>query len=97
MTYGVMSIESALIHVGIYEAVDLESNLVAWGLLFGFVHYILTGMALGMLPMVHPRIRAGELQAPGAYALSYPKATAAGFLMLHLVFGVLVGALYDAF
>ena len=97
MTYGVMSIESALIHVGIYEAVDLESNLVAWGLLFGFVHYILTGMALGMLPMMHPRIRAGELQAPGAYALSYPKATAAGFLMLHLVFGVLVGALYDAF
>ena len=97
MAHGVLSIVFALIHVGIYEAVDLESNLVAWGLVFGFVHYMGTGMALGMMPMMHPRIRAGELQAPGAYALSYPKATAAGFLMLHLLFGVLVGALYDAF
>ena len=97
MAHAAMSIVFALIHVGIYEAVDLESNLVAWGLLFGFVHYILTGMALGMMSRVQPRIRAGELQAPGAYALSYPKATAAGFLMLHLLFGVLVGGLYDAF
>jgi len=97
MTHGVLSIEFALIHVGIYEAVDLESNLIAWGLLFGLVHYIVSGMALGMMSMIHPRIRAGELQAPGAYALSYPKATAAGFLMLHLLFGALVGALYDVF
>ena len=97
MAHAAMSIVFALIHVGIYEAVDLESNLVAWGLLFGFVHYITSGMALGMMSMIHPRIRAGELQAPGAYALSYPKATAAGFLMLHLLFGVLVGGLYDAF
>ena len=97
MTHGVMSIEFALIDVGIYEAVDLESNLAAWGLLFGFVNLIVSGMAVGMMSMIHPRIRSGELQAPGAYALSYPKATAAGFLMLHLVFGVLVGALYDAF
>ena len=97
MAHVAMSIVFALIHVGIYEAAGLESNLVAWGLLFGFGHYIVSGMAMGMMPMMHPRIRAGELQAPGAYALSYPRATAAGFLMLHLLFGVLVGALYDAF
>ena len=52
---------------------------------------------LGMMPMVHPRIRDGELQAPGAFALSYPKGTAMGFLMLHLIYGVLVGVFYDAF
>ena len=54
-------------------------------------------MALGMMPIMHPRIRAGELRAPGPYALGYPAGTAVGFLMLHLVFGVLVGALYDGF
>ena len=97
MAHGVVSIVFALIHVGIYEAVGLESNLVAWGLLFGFGHYMVSGMALGMIPRMHPRIQAGELQAPGAYALSYPRATAAGFFMLHLLFGILVGALYDAF
>ncbi len=97
MAHAVMSIAFALIHTGVFEATGLDSNLAAWGLLFGLVHYLMTGMALGMLPMVHPRIRDGELQAPGAFALSYPKGTAMGFLMLHLVYGVLVGVFYDAF
>ena len=97
MAHGVMSIVFALIHVGIYDALDLDSYLVAWGLLFGFVHYLVVGMALGMMPVMHPRIREGSLQAPGAFAMAYPMATAAGFLMLHLLYGVLVAALYDGF
>ncbi len=97
MAHAVMSIVFALIHTGIFEAADLDSNLAAWGLLFGFAHYLVSGMALGMMPMVHPRIRDGELQAPGAFALSYPKGTAMGFLMLHLTYGVLVGVFYDVF
>jgi len=91
MVHGAMSISFALAHVGVYRAFGLDSNLVAWGLLFGLVHYLVIGMALGMMPMMHPRIKAGEIQAPGAYALSYPTATAAGFLMLHLLFGGLYG------
>ena len=97
IVHAALSIVFALSHVGIYQLFGLESSFAAWGLLFGFVHYLVVGMGLGMMPIMHPRIRAGELQAPGAYALGYPKATAAGFLMLHLVYGVLVGAMYDAF
>ncbi len=97
MIHAMMSIAFALAHVGVYEALGVDSNLLAWGLLFGLVHYLLVGMALGMMPMMHPRIRSGDIQAPGAYALSYPKATAAGFLMLHLLFGLLVGGFYDVF
>ncbi|MCH8897970.1 MAG: hypothetical protein IIC33_06720 [Chloroflexi bacterium] len=52
--HGVMSISFALAHVGVYQALDLDSNLVAWGLLFGLVHYLVVGMALGMMPMMHP-------------------------------------------
>ena len=97
MMHAMMSIAFALAHVGVYEALNLDSNLLAWGLLFGLVHYLVVGMALGMMPMMHPRIQSGAIQAPGAYALAYPKATAAGFLMLHLLFGLLVGGFYDVF
>ena len=97
MMHAMMSIAFALAHVGVYEALNLDSNLLAWGLLFGLVHYMVVGMALGLMPMMHPRIQAGDIQAPGAYALSYPKATAVGFLMLHLLFGLLVGEFYDLF
>ncbi len=34
--------------------------------------------------------------APSFYALRYPPMTAMGFLMLHLLFGPIVGALYGA-
>ena len=53
-------------------------------------------MGLGMVPMMHPLIRSGQMDAPGAVAMSYPAMTAMGFLMLHVVFGVLVGAFYTA-
>jgi len=53
MMHAVMSIVFGLIHVAIYTAFGLEGNLVAWGLLFGAVHWVIVGMALGMMPMMH--------------------------------------------
>ena len=97
MMHAVMSVAFALAHVGVYQAFDLDTNLAAWGLVFGAAHWAVTGMALGMMPVMHPQIRNGSLQAPGAFAMGYPMGTAMGFLMLHLMFGVLVAVLYDAF
>lgn len=51
---------------------------------------------MGMMPIMHPRIRSGQMSAPGVLVLNYPAMTAAGFLMLHLVYGVVVGGLYAA-
>lgn len=96
MIHAMMSIAFALAHVGLYQAFDLDSNLAAWGLLFGAVHWVIVGMALGMMPMMHLGIRNRIIQAPGAFALSYPIMTAIGFLMLHLLYGVIVGAVYEA-
>jgi len=96
MIHAVMSVVFGLIHGAVFSAADIDSAQAAWGLLFGLVHWAAVGMALGMLPLMHPRIRDGEIEAPGFYALSYPPMTAMGFLMLHLVFGVIVGALYGA-
>ena len=95
--HATMSVAFALAHVGLYQAFDLDTNLAAWGLAFGAAHWVITGMALGMMPMMHPRIRNGTLQAPGAFAMGYPIGTAMGFLMLHLMFGVLVGVFYGVF
>ncbi len=70
MMHAANSVVFALIHVGIYEAIDLDSNLAAWGLLFGAVHYMVSGMAMGMMPMMHAGIRAGTVHAPGAFAMA---------------------------
>ena len=97
MMHAMMSIVFGLIHVAFFNAFDLETGLVAWGILFGLVHWLITGMGLGMVPVMHPLMRRGEMDAPGAFALNYPSATTMGFLMLHIVFGIFVAAFYTAF
>ena len=52
-------------------------------------------MGLGMMRSMHPLIKRGDMNAPGAFALSYPAMTAMGFFMLHIVFGILVAAFYE--
>ena len=52
---------------------------------------------MGMIPVMPPRIKDGSLEAPGVFAINYPMATTMVFLMLHLMFGVLVGGFYDVF
>ncbi len=96
MIHAGMSIVFGLIHGAVFAAADIDSAEAAWGLLFGLVHWGIVGMTLGMLPLMHPRMRSGEIDEPGFYALNYPPMTAIGFLMLHLVFGVIVGVLYGA-
>ena len=100
MMHAVNSVAFALAHVGLYQAFDLNDNLALWGLAFGAAHWDITGMALGMMPMMpmmHRGIKEGRQQAPGAFAMSYPMSTVMGFLMLHLMFGVLVGVFYEVF
>lgn len=97
MMHGVMGVIFALVHTGVYQATGLETSLVAWGVLFGFVHWLVVGMGIGMISTVHPMMRSGELQAPGVYARNLPSMTVIGFLMLHLLYGLLVGAIYSAY
>ena len=63
--------------------------------MFGFGHYLISSLALGMIPVIHTMVRSGRLQNPGLFAMGYPAATAMGFLMLHLLFGVLVSTFYE--
>jgi len=45
---------------------------------------------------MHPLMRSGQMRAPGLFVSNLPKMTVMGFLMVHLVYGVVVAALYDA-
>ncbi len=95
MVHAVISIAFALIHVAVYTAFDLETELAAWGVLFGVVHWVIVGMGMGMMRFMHPLIRSGEMDDPGAFALKFPVMTAVGFFMLHIIFGVLVAVFYE--
>lgn len=110
MMHAGLSVVFGLAHGAVFSAAGIGSAYAAWGLLFGLVHWAIAGTMLGLMPLMHLRIRyegrrlvaaaAGNphpeqlLDPPGFFALNYPPLTAVGFLMLHLVFGVVVGALY---
>ena len=92
-----MSIVFALIHVVLYDAFDINSSFAAWGILFGLGHAVISGIGFGMMPTMHRGIKDGIVDAPGFMAVNYPSVTTSGFVMVHVLFGVLVGAFYEAF
>lgn len=94
--HATMGIIFALVYAGLYQAFTLGSNMALWGLLFGFVHFWVAGRGMGMIGKVHPLMRSGELQSPGAFLENHPPMTRMGFLMIHLLYGLLVSVLYSA-
>lgn len=86
----------AIIHTVLYQVIGLDGQLLLWGILFGAVHWVVASMGMGMMGSMHPRIRDGELAAPGPFLRNYPMMSVVGFLMLHLIFGLVVGGVYGA-
>lgn len=91
-----MGVMFAIVHTALYQAIGLESELLVWGLLFGAVHWVIASMGMGMMGSMHPRIRDGELAAPGPFLKNFAMMSVVGFLMLHLIFGLIVGGIYEA-
>jgi hypothetical protein len=97
MIHAVMSIIFASVHVAVYLWLDIDSSYEI-GLLFGLIHFIVTGMLFGMLsPSMHRGIRDGSVAAPGFFALKLGGMTAMGALLVHLLYGLIVGGLYESF
>lgn len=63
------------------------------GALFAVVHLVIGGIALAALPAIHPLIP-GSMPAPGAFmsGLGFPGVLL--FVIEHLVYGAIVGAIY---
>ncbi|MBT3554859.1 MAG: hypothetical protein HN926_01740 [Chloroflexi bacterium] len=97
MIHAVMSIVFASAHAAFYLWLDIDSNY-GIGIVFGLVHFIGTGMFFGMLSSsLHRGIRDGAVEAPGFFALKLGGATAMGALVVHIIFGLVVGGLYESF
>lgn len=114
MIHAMMSVVFGLVHGGLLEAAGVTSPGASAGLgaLFGLGHAGIAGMALGMMPMLHPRMLPERpklipafaglapgpeerlLEPPGYFGLNYPLATTAGFFILHILFGLIVGLVY---
>ena len=96
MAYGMGAVRDARRsghRLGPYTHTSLPSfgsgAVAAWGLLFGFVHYLMVGMemGMGMMGTMHPLLHSGQMQAPGLFVRNLPQMTVMGFLMLHLITG----------
>ncbi|MFW6195643.1 MAG: DUF6789 family protein [Chloroflexota bacterium] len=95
MTHTVMGIIFALIHTALYHALGIEEGLLGWGILFGAVHWVIARMGFSMMGAMHPLMKSGEMTTPGPFAKNYPMMTVVGFLMLHVIYGLVVGSVYE--
>jgi hypothetical protein len=86
MIHAVMSIVFASAHAAFYLWLDIDRSF-AIGIVFGLVHFIGTGMFLGMLSSsLHRGIRDDAVEAPRFFALKLGGANAMGTLV-HIIFG----------
>ena len=83
----------ALVYAWGFDAVGADDNLWLWGAFGGLIHWVLAGLFMTMVPPMHPELPE-KRRVPGAFATSYGPVDVAGFLMSHLVFGLIVGILY---
>jgi hypothetical protein len=74
----------------------------AIGLLFSLVHLGVAGLAMDALGDIHPLLIRpplplldGHLLAPGLFATNFGIMTVVGFVVLHFIYGGIVGAMYQ--
>ena len=77
-------------------AYAFELERLAWliGVVVAVLLWVLTGITLTYFRLLHPRIRKGEMKAPGPFGLNYSRRSAAMLLVAHVIFGVVCGAVY---
>ena len=75
-----------------------EIGSATWltGLVFGAVHWLIVGLIMAMIPMMHVGIRSGEVKAPGLYMTGNGGGVMAfvGGLMGHMIFGLVAALVY---
>lgn len=70
---------------------------VQTALLFGLVHWLLVGLIMGFIPIMHAGIKNGEITAPGFWMMAQGGAMAfVGGLIGHLFFALTVFLIYGA-
>lgn len=82
----------ALIYAWGFESVTHRAGwLVGAG--FAVIHTLIAGSVMGMMPMMHPRMP-GEMPPPGYFMANLGAMGVIAEVMLHLMYGAIVGAMY---
>ncbi len=84
----------AIVYAALWSA-GVGAVTVGAGILFGAVHWLIVGLIMGGVPMLHAGIKAGAVKAPGVYMMSEGGAMSfIGGLMGHVVYGLVVAVVY---
>ncbi len=81
----------ALIYAWGFENVTHRAG-AGMGMAFSIIHIIIGGIFMAMMPMMHPRIP--PMDAPGAFMSNLGAVGVIAFIVLHLIYGAIVGAIY---
>ena len=73
----------------------LRRSNVATGVRLSIFHMVLTGMVIGVMPLLHPRI-AELVPAPGFFLTADGLAGVIALIAVHLAYGAVVGSLAEA-
>jgi len=80
----------AVIYATAFQVFHRASAII--GIAFAFVHWLISGLLMGLMPLMHP-LMPEVVQAPGFFGINGGPMSAVVVLALHLVFGAMVGAL----
>ncbi len=91
-----MGVVFALIYAFLWS---LGFGAATWtsGLIFGAIHWLIVGMAMGMIPIMHVGIKSGAVKAPGLWMTNNGGVMAfMGGLVGHAIFGAVTALVYAA-
>lgn len=86
---------SGLIALAYAVGFEYVAHRSGWlvGVGFSLAHILIAGIVMAMIPAIHPMIPE-KMPAPGAFMAAMGPIYAFAFLLEHLIYGAVVGALY---
>jgi len=94
MMHLMMGVVFALIYAFLWS-IGIGSPGWISGLIFGAAHWLVVGLMMAVIPIVHAGIKNGDVEAPGMWMINQGGMLSfVGGLMGHIVFGLVVALIY---
>ena len=87
----------AIVYAALWNA-GIGSISILWGAIFGTAHWLVSGLMMGGVGMMHAGVKAGTVDAPGVYMTHNGGMMAfMGGLIGHILYGITVSLVYSFF
>ncbi len=86
---------SGLIALAYAAGFEYVTHRAGWmvGIAFSIIHIIIAGLVFGMVPAMHPLVPE-QMPAPGIFMSNKGMMGVLAFIMLHMMYGAIAGAMY---